>query len=59
MPQIARLPGGMSMLRAPFRIGPLARDTYGLLAKTRIPAPLVDSWLAPGWTATSGAIRAS
>jgi pimeloyl-ACP methyl ester carboxylesterase len=48
MPPIARLPGGMTMLQTPFRLGALARATYGLLAKKKIPAELVASWLAPG-----------
>jgi pimeloyl-ACP methyl ester carboxylesterase len=48
MPPIARLPGGMTMLQTPFRIGALARATFGLLAKQKIPAELVASWLAPG-----------
>lgn len=48
MPPIARLPGDMTMLQAPFRIGAVARATYGLLAKREIPAELVASWTAPG-----------
>jgi pimeloyl-ACP methyl ester carboxylesterase len=48
MPPIARLPGGMTMLQTPFRSGALARATYGLLAKKKIPAELVASWVAPG-----------
>jgi pimeloyl-ACP methyl ester carboxylesterase len=48
MPPVARLPGGVTMLQVPFRIGALARATYGLLAKEKIPAELVASWLAPG-----------
>ena len=48
MPPIARLPGGMTMLQTPFQVGALARATYGLLAKKKIPAELVASWLAPG-----------
>jgi pimeloyl-ACP methyl ester carboxylesterase len=47
MPPIARLPGGMTVLAAPFRIGPVARTTYGLLAKHPIPPELVADWLAP------------
>jgi pimeloyl-ACP methyl ester carboxylesterase len=47
MPPIARLPGGMAALAAPFRIGAVARATYGLLAKHPIPAPLVADWLEP------------
>jgi pimeloyl-ACP methyl ester carboxylesterase len=48
MPPIARLPGGITVLQAPFRLGALARATYGLLAKNKIPAELVASWVAPG-----------
>jgi pimeloyl-ACP methyl ester carboxylesterase len=48
MPPIARIPGGMTMLQTPFRIGALAGAAYGVLAKTEIPAELIASWLAPG-----------
>jgi pimeloyl-ACP methyl ester carboxylesterase len=47
MPPIARLPGGMTALAAPFRLGPVRRATYALLAKHPIAPELVDSWLAP------------
>jgi pimeloyl-ACP methyl ester carboxylesterase len=47
MPPIARLPGGMTVLAAPFRIRPLARLTYGMLAKHPIDRELVADWLAP------------
>lgn len=47
MPPLARLPGGMAALAAPFRIGAVARATYGLLAKRPIPPELVASWLEP------------
>ncbi len=47
MPPLARLPGGMVVLAAPFRIGAVARATYGLLAKQPIPAELVAEWLEP------------
>ena len=47
MPPIARLPGGMELLAAPFRIGALRRATYALLAKNEIPRDLVDDWLVP------------
>lgn len=47
MPPIARLPGGMTALAAPFRIGAIRRATYGMLAKHPIPSELVDAWLAP------------
>jgi pimeloyl-ACP methyl ester carboxylesterase len=48
MPPIARMPGGMTVLQTPFRIGALARAAYAALAKKKIPAELVASWLAPG-----------
>jgi len=47
MPPLARLPGGMAALAAPFRIGAVARATYGLLAKRPIPPELVAAWLEP------------
>lgn len=48
MPQIAKLPGGMTLLSAPFRIGALARAAFRPFAKTRIPPELIASWMAPG-----------
>ena len=47
MPPLARVPGGMTALALPFRIGAIRRATYGLLAKHPIAPELVDSWLAP------------
>jgi pimeloyl-ACP methyl ester carboxylesterase len=47
MPPIARLPGGMTVLAAPFRIGAIRRATYGLLVKHPISPALADDWLAP------------
>lgn len=49
MPPIARLPGGMTALAAPFRIGAVRRATYGVLAKHPIDRELVDDWLAPSF----------
>jgi pimeloyl-ACP methyl ester carboxylesterase len=48
MPPLAKLPGGMTVLSAPFRIGPLARAAFKPFAKTQIPPQLVASWMAPG-----------
>ncbi len=50
MPPIARLPGGMTALSAPFRIGALARAAFKPFAKTPIPANLVASWMRPSLT---------
>lgn len=47
MPPLAKLPGGMTVLSAPFRIGALARGAFKPFAKTRIPDELVASWMAP------------
>jgi pimeloyl-ACP methyl ester carboxylesterase len=47
MPPLAKLPGGMTVLSAPFRIGALARAAFKPFAKTKIPADLVASWMAP------------
>jgi pimeloyl-ACP methyl ester carboxylesterase len=48
MPPIAALPGGMTLLAAPFRVGALARAAFRPFARTTIPAELVASWMAPG-----------
>jgi pimeloyl-ACP methyl ester carboxylesterase len=47
MPPIAKLPGGMTLLSAPFRIGALARGAFKPFSKDPIPADLVASWMAP------------
>jgi pimeloyl-ACP methyl ester carboxylesterase len=48
MPPIAKLPGGMAMLAAPFRIPALARAAFKPFARTPIPADLIASWMEPG-----------
>jgi len=47
MPPIAALPGGMTVLAAPFRIGALARAAFKPFSKQGIPADLVASWMRP------------
>jgi pimeloyl-ACP methyl ester carboxylesterase len=47
MPPLAKLPGGMTVLSAPFRIGALARTAFKPFARTEIPADLVASWMRP------------
>ena len=47
MAPVAKLPGGMKLLQAPFRVGPIARFTYRTLAQKEIPPELVDAWLRP------------
>jgi pimeloyl-ACP methyl ester carboxylesterase len=50
MPALARLPGGMTLISAPFRIGAVARRAYAAFARTPIPAALTESWLEPALT---------
>jgi pimeloyl-ACP methyl ester carboxylesterase len=47
MPPLAKLPGGMSILSAPFRIGAIARAAFRPFARTQIPADLIASWMKP------------
>jgi len=47
MPPLAKLPGGMQVLAAPFRAGPIARAAFAPFARTRIPPDLVASWMRP------------
>lgn len=47
MPPLAKLPGGMAVLAAPFRIGALARTAFKPFSKNPIPADLVASWMEP------------
>jgi pimeloyl-ACP methyl ester carboxylesterase len=49
MPPLAKLPGGMALLAAPFRFAAVGRRAFRPFAKTRIPDELVDSWLTPGF----------
>ncbi len=48
MPPIAKLPGGMALLAAPFRIPALARAAFKPFTRTKIPDELVASWMRPG-----------
>ena len=56
MPAIARLPGGIELLSAPFRIPAVARAAYRPFARTQIPAELIASWLQP--SLSDAAVRA-
>ncbi len=48
MPPVAKLPGGMAVMGAPFRIGALGRAAFKPFSKKGIPPGLVRSWLEPG-----------
>ncbi|HET8814738.1 MAG TPA: alpha/beta hydrolase [Solirubrobacterales bacterium] len=47
MPPLAKLPGGMLILSAPFRINAVARRAFAPFAKTKIPDDLIASWMEP------------
>jgi pimeloyl-ACP methyl ester carboxylesterase len=47
MPPLAKLPGAMTLMGLPFRIGALRRAAFAPFAKTKIPAELIDSWMEP------------
>jgi len=46
MPPVAKLPGGMRLIAAPFRIPSVTRLAFRPFAKTDPPAGLVESWAA-------------
>jgi pimeloyl-ACP methyl ester carboxylesterase len=56
MPPVAKLPGGMLVLSAPFRIPAVARRAFAPFARTKIPDDLVASWMRPA-TKDSGVMR--
>lgn len=47
MPPVAKLPGGMAVLAAPFRIGAIGRAAFKPFSKKPIPAELIASWMEP------------
>lgn len=48
MPPLVKLPGGMTVLAAPFRIGAVARAAFRPFTKNPLPPELVASWMEPG-----------
>jgi pimeloyl-ACP methyl ester carboxylesterase len=56
MPPLAKLPGGMTVLSAPFRVGAVARRAFAPFSRTRIPDELIASWMAPA-TSDRGIMR--
>jgi pimeloyl-ACP methyl ester carboxylesterase len=47
MPPLAKLPGGMAVLSAPFRVDALARRAFKPFARAHIPDEMIDSWMEP------------
>jgi pimeloyl-ACP methyl ester carboxylesterase len=56
MPPLAKLPGGMTVLSAPFRIPFVARQAFAPFSRKGIPAELVASWMRPA-TKDSGVMH--
>jgi pimeloyl-ACP methyl ester carboxylesterase len=56
MPPLAKLPGGMQVLSAPFRIGAIARRAFAPFARKQIPPALIADWMASA-TEDSGVMR--
>ncbi len=50
LPRLAKLPGGMALIAAPFRIGAVARRAFAPFTKSGIPDELVASWMEPART---------
>ncbi len=48
MPPVAKLPGGMDLIAAPFRIGAVARAAFRPFTKRPLPPELIASWMEPG-----------
>jgi pimeloyl-ACP methyl ester carboxylesterase len=46
MPPLAKLPGGMQVLAAPFRIEAIARRAFAPFARKEIPPALIADWMA-------------
>jgi pimeloyl-ACP methyl ester carboxylesterase len=47
MPPLAKVPGAMTLMALPFRLGPLRRAAFAPFAKATIPPELIDSWMEP------------
>lgn len=47
MPALAKLPGGMQAMAAPFRVPAMARRAFAPFARTKIPDDLIASWMYP------------
>jgi len=47
LPPVAKLPGGIDLIAAPFRIGAIARATFRPFTKRPIPPELIASWMEP------------
>jgi pimeloyl-ACP methyl ester carboxylesterase len=56
MPPLAKLPGGMAVLSAPFRIPFVARQAFAPFTRTKIPDELIASWMRPA-TKVSGVMH--
>ena len=47
MPPLAKLPGAMTVMALPFRLGAVRRAAFAPFARTKISPELIDSWMEP------------
>lgn len=47
LPALARLPGAMTLIGLPFRVGPIRRRSFAPFSKRPIPDELTASWMEP------------
>ena len=47
LPPLAKLPGGIDLIAAPFRVGAIARAAFRPFTKRPIPPELIASWMEP------------
>ena len=47
LPPLAKLPGGMTLISAPFRVGAIARAAFKPFTRKPIPPELIASWMEP------------
>jgi len=48
LPPLAKLPGAMSLIGAPFRIGAVAQAAFRPFTRDPLPPELIASWMGPG-----------
>ncbi|MBW8058864.1 MAG: alpha/beta hydrolase [Solirubrobacterales bacterium] len=57
LPILARMPGGMTIIGAPFRIGAIARAAFRPFTRDPLPPELIASWVEPGVKGKAPGVR--
>ena len=57
LPLLAGLPGGMTIIGAPFRIGAIARAAFRPFTRDPLPPELIASWVEPGVKGKAPGVR--